>query len=184
MKGIIFTEFNQLVEETWGLETWEHLLDEVAPPCGGAYTAGDTYPDDELFALVGALSKRTQTPVAGLVRAFGAYLLPHLARLYPGFFKVKTAKQFLRSVHAIIHVEVKKLYPEAVLPTITYEDPADDRLVMLYRSPRKLCPLAEGLIDGSAKHFRTSIQWAHPRCLLKGDDHCRLDLRFGAGHEN
>jgi hypothetical protein len=138
MKGIIFTEFSQLVEESWGLETWERLLDEVNPPSGGAYTSADTYPDAELFSLVGALSKIVKTPVPDLVRAFGAYLLPHLARRDPSFLKDKTAKQFLQSVHDVIHVEVKKLYPEAVLPTFSYEDPAPDRLVMLYRSGRKL----------------------------------------------
>lgn len=182
MKGIIFTEFNQLVEETWGLETWEKLLDEVNPPSGGAYTSADTYPDAELFSLVGALSKTVNTPVPDLVRAFGAYLTPRLVRLYPVFVKNKTAKQFLQSVHDIIHVEVKKLYPDAVLPMFRYEDPAPDRLVMLYRSDRKLCPLAEGLIEGTAKQFGVPIRLAHPRCLHKGDDHCRLELQIGKAH--
>ena len=184
MKGIIFTEFNQLVEDTWGLETWEKLLDDVNPPSGGAYTSGDTYPDAELFSLVGAPSKTVKTPVPDLVRAFGAYLTPRLVKRYPVFVKNKTPKQFLQSVHDVIHVEVKKLYPEAVLPTFTYENPGKDRLVMIYRSQRKLCALAEGLIEGTAKHFGVAIDLEHPRCLHKGDDHCRLELHFGGsrGH--
>jgi len=48
-------------------------------------------------------------------------------------------------VDELIHVEVKKLYKDAQLPEFNYEDHIDDKLTMIYRSPRKLCFLSEGL---------------------------------------
>jgi hypothetical protein len=57
MKGVIFTTFNQMVEEKFGLEVWDQMLDKVDPDSGRAYTSGATYEDTELFGLAGALSE-------------------------------------------------------------------------------------------------------------------------------
>ncbi len=181
MKGIVFTLLGKLVEEKWDLATWQELLDETQPASRGAYTSAASYPDQELFDLVGALSRRTGLTADALVRAFGKFTLPQLARLYPDFFTAKgmDAKKFLQSVDGFIHVEVRKLYPDAGLPTFQYEDPAPDRLVMVYRSERKLCRFAEGLIDGTADYFKTAIAHRQVQCVLQGNDYCRFDLAFG-----
>ncbi len=179
MKGIVFTLFNELVENQFGLVVWDKLLETVNPASEGIYTAGETYPDEELFALVQALSDHTQIPAPDLVRAFGVFMFPHLSERYPGFVTDQSSlKVFLKTVHDVIHVEVKKLFPEAGLPVIEYQDPSDKALVMLYRSPRKLCHLSEGLITGASKHFKTEVTIAHPICMHKGSDHCRLELTF------
>jgi predicted hydrocarbon binding protein len=178
MKGIIFRLLNQMVEDRLGLEVWTKILEKVNPHSGGVYTTAGTYPDEELLSLVGELSQVSGKPAEQLVYAFGEYMLPQLAKAYPGFFEGMAPKPFLLSIHDVIHVEVKKLYPDADLPTIEYENPAADRLVMKYQSPRKLCRLAEGLIDGTAKHFDTKIRRKQTKCLLQGDDHCRFELSF------
>ncbi|MFT5176073.1 MAG: hypothetical protein ACI8W7_004267 [Gammaproteobacteria bacterium] len=45
MKGAVFTMSQTMVEEKFGLDTWEQILEKVAPQSEGIYTAGDTYPD-------------------------------------------------------------------------------------------------------------------------------------------
>ena len=52
---------------------------------------------------------------------------------------------------------VKKLYPDAELPTFDCSR-TEHSLTMLYRSPRCLAALAEGLIQGCADHFREPIE--------------------------
>jgi len=170
-----------MVEEHLGLEAWDEMLAQVEPASGGSYTAAATYDDEELLAIVGYLSERTGKPAAELIHDFGAYLLGAFHARYPRFFDGVTAKEFLRNVGGIIHAEVRKLYPDAGVPSFEYEDPGPDRLVMLYESPRKMCALAEGLIHGAGAHFGVSIELDHPRCMHRGDDHCRLELRFGDG---
>ncbi len=178
MKGIIFNVFNKLVEEKFGLETWDALIEETQPASRGAYTSAGTYADQELFAMVGVLSKKTGAPATDLVRIFGEYTLHELAKAYPVFFKHDSLKSFLQSIHGVIHVEVRKLYPDAGLPEITYEDPGPDQLVMIYRSPRKLCALAEGLTQGAAAHFKEKVSVQQTKCLHNGETECRLELRF------
>ena len=152
MKGVIFNVFNQMIEEKFGLETWQELIDKTNPSSGGIYTSIDTYSTNELFSMVVALSQLKNIPVEALVLAFGEYAFVQLAKLYPQFFKGKDIKQFLLSIHGHIHVEVEKLYPGAELPSFTYEEPSANQLVMIYSSPRKLCKLAEGLIEGADGH--------------------------------
>lgn len=181
MKGIVFTLLNDLVEERFGLETWDALLDKTKLASGGVYTAGATYPDQELFSLVGALSERVNIPADVLIRAFGEYMFPIFANRYPVFFPPnQSLREFLLSIHNVVHIEVKKLYPNAGLPDFTYEDNDPKTLVMLYRSKRKLCALAEGLIAGSSTHFNQKLLIKHEVCMLHDahSDHCRLELTF------
>lgn len=179
MKGVVFTIFNELVETQFGFETWDKMLETVQPESEGIYTAGETYPDEELFALVGELSNITEVPVPDLIHAFGEYMFPKLVSKHPVFVESQTSlKEFLMTVHDVIHVEVKKLHPDAGLPTIEYEDAGGNKLTMIYRSPRKLCFLSEGLINGAAKHFNTEVSIGHPICMHKESDHCRLELTF------
>jgi hypothetical protein len=61
---------------------------------------------------------------------------------------------------------------------MSYEDPAPDRLVLLYRSPRNLCELALGLIEGVGAHFGETITLAQPSCRKHGADACRIECQF------
>lgn len=180
MKGIVFTLLNELIEEKFGPETWERALEMAKPASEGIYTAGDTYPESELIALVGALSELTNIPPNELITVYGEFMFHKFAERYPALVPDNlNLKHFLQTIDDVIHVEVLKLQPSAELPKFTYEDPAPNELVMIYRSPRKLCPLAKGLIQGAAQHYNEKVSIKEPICMHKGADCCRLELLFG-----
>ncbi|TQV87595.1 heme NO-binding domain-containing protein [Aliikangiella coralliicola] len=180
MQGIIYTLLSDMVIEQAGMAAWNDVLNQVQPKSGGAYTAGQQYDDEELLSIVHFLSDKLSVPVADLIRQFGEYIFPALMARNPCDLPDGiTAKEFLKQVDSVIHVGVKHIHPNAYLPTFRYEDPADNRLVMLYQSKRKMCTLAEGLIYGAGKHYDTHVDIKHTKCLHKDDDHCRLELAFG-----
>lgn len=182
MKGVIFTTLGQMVEEKFGLAFWDTVLLDVAPASEGIYTAGNIYSDKELFALIASISKLSGIPSNDLVIAYGEYLFDKLAILFPGLVpKNCSLKQFLKSIDRVIHVEVKKLHPNAELPSLAYEDTVPEQLTILYRSPRKLCSLAMGLMKGAANHYKEALSINEPVCMHKGADHCRFELKFGDG---
>lgn len=176
MKGMVFTLLSEMVEERFGYEMWDDLIETTEPASEGIYVSSELYPDEELLAYVSAMSKALNVPANDLVFAFGEYMLGRFAQIHPEFFENHTVKSFLKTVHDVIHVEVKKLHPDALLPQFDYEDAAPDQLVMLYRSPRGLCALAEGLISGSARFFDEKVSSTHDICMHDGSDHCRLEL--------
>lgn len=179
MKGIVFTSLNDMIIEQFGMETWDQLVTSLDLSSGGSYTTGGTYPDTELVHLIQAIAKMKNLQVSVFLESFGEYMFPILANKYPIFLKKgMSLKEFLKSVNGTIHVEVEKLYPDEKLPSIAYEEPAANQLIMLYRSPRKLCHFAIGLINGAAKHFKKKITINQTLCMHQKHDHCRLEISF------
>jgi len=154
MLGIVFSEFLEMVEDNFGADMADDIIDDTNPASGGAYTTVGKYDHTEIVALVVALSKRTETPVDDLVRFFGSHLLGRFAERYPDFFNSKSNLfDFLESVDGYIHVEVLKLYPDAELPKFVSERKGENTLVLTYTSSRPFGNLAYGLIDGTMKHY-------------------------------
>ncbi len=158
MKGIVFTEFLEFVEQQYSPDVVDNIIDASTLSTDGAYTSVGTYNYEELLQLVSALSDITQTSSSDLICAFGQQLFKCLAGNYPQFIEgVDSTFDFLRSIHGHIHVEVHKLYPDAELPKFEYSFPQQDQIVMHYHSIRPLADLAEGLIRGSIEHFGEKV---------------------------
>jgi hypothetical protein len=158
MKGMVFTEFLDMVEDKFSADMVDDIIDDANPPSGAAYTAVGTYDHQELVDMVVALSKRTAIPVDTLVKVFGEHVFTVFATNYPSFFEgVPDALTFLSGIEDIIHAEVIKLYPDAQLPKFEchYEGAT---LVMDYQSPRHFSDLAEGLIKGCGAHFGAELE--------------------------
>lgn len=171
MKGVIFNVLEELVIEKAGMEGWNNIL--LKAGSDGIYTSGDSYPDEELFGLVGQICEALNLDLPTVVGIFGEYLFDQLDARHPTFVKNSTdLKSFLISVDTVIHSEVLKLYQNPNLPRFNYIDAGDKNLTMHYTSPRKLCILAEGLIRGAAKRFGNEISIDHPICMHNGSDHC------------
>ena len=154
MKGIVFTEFLDMVESTMSADMVDDVIEAARPASGGAYTAVGTYDHREMVSMVGALSEFSGQPVPDLLYTFGRHLFGRFVVLYPMFFEgVDNALEFLARVEAVIHEEVLKLYPDAQLPRFEAQWQTPERLSLVYRSPRHMGDLAHGLIDGCVVHF-------------------------------
>lgn len=158
MKGIVFVEFLTMVEQTFDANMVDDIIDDSNLESGGAYTSVGTYPHTEMLQMVGALSKRTDTPVPKLVYAFARYLFKRFTVLMPQFFEEpKDAFEFLGTVHDVIHVEVQKLYPDAKLPEFETIQNNDNEMVMIYKSRCPFADLAHGLIEGAIEYYKKDI---------------------------
>jgi hypothetical protein len=154
MKGIVFTEFLELVEQKFSFEVADRIIEASDLPSGGIYTSVGTYPHLELLNLVEQLSKESGIAMPDLVRSFGEHLFSRFASIYPQLFEgVENVFDFLASIENYIHVEVQKLYPDAELPCFEHCFPAPDRMELTYYSSRALPDLAEGLIRGGIQYF-------------------------------
>lgn len=156
MLGLIYTEFMDMVEDRFGTETANGMVDAVVDrlDSGGAYTAVGNYGHDEIVQLVVQLGKMSGIPVADLVTVFGSHLFHRFSDRYPELFhNADNVLDFLEQVEHYIHVRVRMLYPQAQLPTFICERSSPTELVMEYRSRRAFGDLAHGLILGCGEHF-------------------------------
>ncbi len=181
MKGVVFNIFEDFISDGWGDAAWEALLGSCPRHASGPYVGPGTYHDADLAALLEGACTRFDITSADALRAFGRYMLPALVGRYPAFIEAHDApKDFLLSVESVIHSEVRKLYRDTRLPSFTYHDTGADELRIDYRSPRRLCHLFEGLIDGVSRHYGVPIRQRQTGCMHHGADCCSFELQFGA----
>jgi hypothetical protein len=159
MKGIVFTEFMNLVDEKFSSETTENLIEMSDLASGGVYTSVGTYPPGEMVTLVSNLSTVTGAPVADLLNAFGKHMFLQFFEKFPDFFEgMHSSFEFLPMVDSYVHLEVKKLYPDAELPKFVCTTPEPGYLQMIYASERNLPDMANGLIDACIDHFGDRVK--------------------------
>lgn len=158
MKGIIFTEFLEMVEEKFSPAVADKIIEASETVTGGSYTSVGTYHHSELIEMVGHLSKESGVEVVPLVKVFGEHLFGRFVDLYPEFFEGRdSCFSFLGMVEDHVHSEVRKLYPDSDLPTFETVQPESNKFEMTYQSARPFAPIAEGLILGCIAHFKENI---------------------------
>lgn len=154
MKGIVFVELLRMAEELVGEAAVDQVLDDTPLSTGGAFTAVGDYPCSDLVALVQAFSRATNVPGEELQRQFGHWMMNTFKTHYPAFFESKPdVMAMLEAIEGEVHVEVRKIYPDAELPSFQTERLGDDGLRMTYSSSRPLVPFCKGLIEGCVDHF-------------------------------
>lgn len=162
MKGIVFTEFLDMVESRFGYETVDSIIENSDLESKGVYTSVGTYHHSEIVQLLMNLSDSVKTDPMVLLKAFGEYLFDTFLKAYPQFFtEHDNAFDFLESIDSHIHVEVLKLYPDATLPKFITEKSEDGTMKMTYKSERKMSALADGLIEKSINYYK------HPHTITK-----------------
>ena len=176
MKGVVFNLLEQLLVRDFGEDTWDALLD--ASGLDGVYTSLGSYPDEDLVKLVSAATDALAMSADEVVVWLGRNALPLFAGRYPQLFEPHdSTRSFVLTLNDIIHPEVRKLYPGADVPEFDF-DSRDEVLKMGYRSPRKLCSFAEGLLRGAADHYGERLTIEQPFCMKRGDDQCVLEIAF------
>ena len=153
MKGVVFTEFLDLVEQRHGLGAVDAMLLAASLPNGGAYTAIGNYDEREIVLLAEALAAQLRRPVDEVLRNYGRHLGTVLVQRFPRAFGNRdSAPAFLASLETSL--------PE-VLQRCSRLEPSDHGTasgggprVLQYTAGRSLGSLAHGLLEGCLVHCR------------------------------
>ena len=153
MKGIILAEFVEYIEQQLGEDVAQTIIDKSEVESEGAYTRVGMYDYQELISLLTQSAAETETEASMLLEGFADHLFGVFKRDYGVFFEgVNNAVEMLMQIDDHIHVEVKKLYPDAELPKFDYTQ-QDSQLTLNYQSPRPLALVAQCLVSACLKYF-------------------------------
>lgn len=174
MKGIVFTEFLEMVEEEQSPAFLEDVIVEANLTSGGAYTAVGQYPFEELVTLVQLVSEKTGVTAPDLLKRFGERIFKTFCKRYHKLLhETHSAYNLFEQVENTIHREVKKLYPDAECPWFEIERHSPVRYSLIYNSSRPLGDLCEGIIIAALRHHgergsisRTELQ-SHPKTRIR-----------------
>jgi len=155
---MVFTEFIEFVEDSFGFDVAQEMIDGADLPNEGVYTGVGTYNSDELVSMVVELSELTGIEVPELLTAYGKHLFFRFAQLYPHFFHDGVnIFDFINQIDNYIHIEVQKLYPDAELPSVATVKREADSIEIVYSSKRKFGDFAHGLLLGAIAFFNEEM---------------------------
>lgn len=154
MLGVILTGLYDLVEETFGLEVLDEMIVSSDLANDGIYSGIGTYPHSDMVRLVQNLSLIVNITSEELMRIYGAHLFKFLMKSHSiNDPMLANCFDLLSQLDTLIHVQVRKLYPQAEVPAFSYELIAKDTMRLVYCSDRPFASVAHGLIEGSGAYF-------------------------------
>jgi hypothetical protein len=176
--GVVFSSFRDYVTERHGRE----LADGVYAD-GGPYLLSEAYPDEQLLEAIGRAAEATGRDVDDVVFEFGVFTAQKtFARLYPAFFAISTsAREFLLTIETRIHELVRATIPNAQPPQLHVSERGADGVSILYNSPRQLCVLLCGLVEGTARHYGETAELVETACMRRGDEACAFEVTLMSG---
>ena len=157
MKGIVFTEFLDLVEDKFGLEMVDKIIYQSNLVSEGVYTAVGTYSFSEMLQLLSNLSRNTGISPDDLLLVYGEHFFSVIETSYPDLLATYNDPiEMLASIENHIHVEVLKIYPDAELPTFIVENKTENSITMVYKSSRAMHHFGLGLMNKTFEYFNSS----------------------------
>lgn len=179
MKGIINKGLQELVVEKFGAEIWEQV--KSLADCDEPFFAiSNDYPDQTTINLIEAASNVSKLPVQTLMIEYGKFLVPNtLKEQYPTYFQLagKSPREFLLNMDRV-HEHATRSILNSAPPRFEYEQLPDGRLLMKYKSERRLCAVLHGLILGVGVLFGQEVGVRETACISNGDTQCIMEITF------
>jgi predicted hydrocarbon binding protein len=182
MHGLIFVTWEKYLAERFGNSLLNEYQYSIGETTATAPLASRVYSDETLLAGVAMASKLTHRSADALLREYGYYfiingLTSHLCAYL--LTKVDNARDLLlmmRMAHNQMHQAQTEIQP----PLFQYAALSQDRsqLELIYDSPRQLCSVLYGAIEGAAKRYGERVQITERSCMKRGAPTCRFEVRF------
>jgi hypothetical protein len=181
MHGLIFVTWEKYLTERFGSGFLSAYRGAIGEAIANAPLASRLYDDATLLAGVGAASKISGLSADTLLREYGRYfiingLTSHLCTYV--LSQVHSGRDLLltmRDVHARLRRTEEGLTP----PLFNYElSSHPNEVVLLYDSPRKVCDVLWGAIEGAAERYGEHVHIVEETCMKQGASFCRLIARF------
>lgn len=182
MKGVIFNVLEEFIVENWGEEVYEEILGACPVHMHAGHLGPATYADVDMVTIVTKTCARLQVAPEDALRAFGRFLFPRLLARYPSVAAgIDDPYELLRHIDDAIHVEVRKLVPNAITPRILCDAVTGETGTKVsYQSSRKLCAAFTGLLQGVGDHFSCETEYRQLCCMNQGAECCEFNVRFTA----
>lgn len=162
MKGRVFTELFDHIERRYGADMVDDIIIDAKLPHDGGYASTGSYPFEEMVSLISALVARTRISLPVVLEDFGTHCFESWVSYAPQYFsRERGLFDILEGIDEFHEIEVRKLYPDAELPSFVPETRDARSLTMGYYSCKPLAALALGVIRGAANHVEQRVAVTH-----------------------
>ncbi|GAC1505332.1 MAG: hypothetical protein NVS1B3_03420 [Candidatus Dormibacteraceae bacterium] len=180
MQGIFLDAMERFVVQELGQPGLRRIR-ELTGRAHSGYDFDATYPDGEITLIVQGVSEANGLQSDEILQKFAEGLVPSLLDVYG--FLVKpgwTLVDFLLNTERVIHKAIRLNTPTAKPPAIVVRKLDINTVAITYRSARRLCSVAKGIIRGAATHYEVRATISEGHCMLRGDSECVITVAVGS----
>ncbi len=184
MHGLIFVTWEKYLRDRFGEKLLDQYRIEIGESAASAPLASHIYNDDTLLAGVNAAGRLTHLPIDTLLWEYGRYfmingLTSHLCAYL--LSQVHSGRDLLLAMRQA-HAQMRRVPGGLTPPLFSYEPmsfrPSD--IALVYDSPRQLCAVLWGAIEGAAERYGERVQIVERHCMKRGAPVCRFELHFSS----
>jgi len=112
-----------------------------------------------MLQLLQNLNANTGISIDDLLLVYAEHFFGVIEKSYPGLLATyKDPIEMLSSIENHIHIEVRKIYPDAELPIFVVEEKTKSTLTMVYKSSRAMHHFGLGLMNKTFEHFKSTAK--------------------------
>lgn len=182
MHGLIFVTWEKYLSERFGETLLKDYRAAIGETAATSPLASRTYSDEVLLAGVVAACKLTGAALDTILWEYGRFfmlngLTSHLCAYL--LTRVSNGRDLLLLMRKA-HAQMRRLPDGLTPPLFEYQaiSASHNELSLTYDSPRQLCALLWGAIEGAAQRYNQRVQVVEVSCMKHGAPACRFDLRF------
>jgi hypothetical protein len=182
MHGLLFVTWEKYISERFGhqlLQTYRIFIGETAAT---APLVSRVYSDEVFIIGVQALCRLTGLNVNTILHEYGRYfitngLTSHLCAYL--LTRVQSGRDLLLIMREG-HAQMRRTSDGLTPPLFSYETSTvhPKGLVLLYDSPRKLCSVLLGAIEGAGERYGEQVNIIERSCMRYGASICRFEASF------
>ncbi|WP_069806095.1 heme NO-binding domain-containing protein [Thermogemmatispora onikobensis] len=185
MQGLIVVTWERYLYERFGKEFLEVYRKAIGLQSHTVPLASRIYKDEQWLIGVEAASKLTKLSPDTLLREYGRYfLLNGLTGHFCAYLlsQVRSGRALLLAMRDA-HAQMRRASPQLIPPIFRYESISSNpnELLLIYDSPRHLCSLLWGTIEGAAERYGEAVRIIEVACMKHGAPECRLEVQFLSG---
>ena len=184
MHGLIFATWEKYLTERFKGSVLREYREALEGKIPTPLLASRVYSDEILLAGVATASQITNIAADTLLREYGRFFIINgLTRHLCAYIltQVHSARELLLTMHDA-HQQMGRL-PESLTPPLFQykaQTQKPDELILIYDSPRKLCSVLIGAIEGAAERYGEQVHIVEQRCMKQGASTCCFEIRFSA----
>ncbi len=182
MHGLLFVTWERYVTERFGHPIFEVYRESMGETTEITPLANRVYSDETFVARVRSLCELIGADPNTIFREYGRYfiingLTSHLCAYF--LMRVHSARELLLAMREG-HAQMRRMPDGLTPPLFNYEisKTHTQNLVLLYDSPRKLCPVLLGAIEGAGERYGEKANVSERSCMRYGAPVCRFEISF------
>lgn len=181
MLGLIFLTWEKYLTERFGNALLRKYRAQMGETAAAALVASRYYDDALMEKGVGIVSQLTHIPADMLLREYGRYFVANAltGKLCTYLLsQVHSGRELLLAMRDT-HARLRTAFEGATPPVFEYgASSRPDEVIVIYRSPRKLCAVLHGTIEGAALRYHEGVHVVEYSCMKRGAEACRFAARF------